>query len=134
MHSVNESASRMREATWPTRPCAALRSTGTAPIFLTNQPSTGALTTESFTRKENVRPDFHMEIAMKTPSQFEVCGAPMTMTLSGRGCVESFHRETDRYADAIAEVRAMGAFLVVAGANPTRAWVTPVFPPRGSAS
>ena len=58
---------------------------------------------------------------MKTPSQFDVCGAPMTMTLSGRGCVDSFHREIDRYADAIAEVRAMGAFLVGAAINPTRA-------------
>ena len=89
---------------------------------------------ESFTRNENVRPDFHMEIAMKTPSQFEVCGAPMTMILSGRGCVDSFHRETDRYADAIAEVRAMRAFLVVAGANPTRGAVSPASPRQGSAS
>ena len=84
----------MRPATWSTRPCAALRSTGTAPIFLTNQPSTGALTTESFTRKEKLRPLFHIDTAMNTPSQLEVCGAPMTTTLSGSGSVVSVQRDT----------------------------------------
>lgn len=51
------------------------------------------MTTESLTRNEKLRPLFHMDTAMNTPSQFDVCGAPMTMTFSGNGSVVSFQRD-----------------------------------------
>ena len=65
-------------------------------------PSTGAFARESLTRNWKGRPAFHSETAMKTPSQFEVWGAPMITTFGGRGSQTSFHRETARYAVATA--------------------------------